>query len=408
MTAAELTEPDACMDCHPEHFRQWSSSMHAYASDDPVFQAMNRRGQRETGGALGDQCLRCHAPMAVRAGASTDGANLDALPKSQRGVTCAVCHLLGGRHDSPVEITEDTAVQAGLTNPNQTAAHGSMYSALNDRNNPESSKLCESCHQRTYNEWAASVFSTTSQPLSCGNCHMRGRDGLAANVEGVPLRRVHDHRFPGAAVPLVSWPERDELIAATVADLDFSIGAQICVGPGPLGLTLTVTLDNISMGHQWPTGSALSRRAWVEVVATSTAGPVFTSGAFADTEAVADSRDRSLWMFRTTPLDEAGDPVEMPWRASSFDFQLLGPSVTNDRADPRFIHSQARQYQLSADATQIDVRVRVRPIGLDVIRNLVGSGDLSADIAGVSPTFTLGATELQWRAEGGFACVPAQ
>ena len=32
--------------------------MHAYASDDPVFQAMNKRAQRETNGALGDFCVR--------------------------------------------------------------------------------------------------------------------------------------------------------------------------------------------------------------------------------------------------------------------------------------------------------------------------------------------------------------
>ena len=52
--------------------------MHAYAAEDPVFLAMNQRLQRETGGALGDFCVRCHAPMAVREGATRDGLDLAA------------------------------------------------------------------------------------------------------------------------------------------------------------------------------------------------------------------------------------------------------------------------------------------------------------------------------------------
>ena len=53
--------------------------MHAYAADDPVFLAMNRRGQREAG--IGDFCVQCPRPMAVRTGATTDGLNLDSLPR---------------------------------------------------------------------------------------------------------------------------------------------------------------------------------------------------------------------------------------------------------------------------------------------------------------------------------------
>ena len=49
----ELMRPEACQSCHPEHYRQWAGSMHAYAALDPVFIAMNQRGQRETNGELG-------------------------------------------------------------------------------------------------------------------------------------------------------------------------------------------------------------------------------------------------------------------------------------------------------------------------------------------------------------------
>ena len=53
LSKAELMDPETCKDCHPKHFEEWQSSMHAYAGDDPIFLAMNRRGQRETNGALG-------------------------------------------------------------------------------------------------------------------------------------------------------------------------------------------------------------------------------------------------------------------------------------------------------------------------------------------------------------------
>ena len=87
-TRAELLDPQSCAGCHQDHYADWAGSMHAYSSDDPVFRAMNRRGQRETNGALGSFCVNCHAPMAVHEGATKDGLNLDQVPQHLRGVTC--------------------------------------------------------------------------------------------------------------------------------------------------------------------------------------------------------------------------------------------------------------------------------------------------------------------------------
>src|SRR5262245_2570979 len=57
-----LMNPETCAECHPKHYDEWSRSMHAYASDDPLFVAMNARGQREAN--IGPFCVKCHAPMA--------------------------------------------------------------------------------------------------------------------------------------------------------------------------------------------------------------------------------------------------------------------------------------------------------------------------------------------------------
>jgi hypothetical protein len=90
LTADELLDPAACADCHPDHYRQWSGSSHAFAADDPVFVAMNARYQRDTAGAFPTDCVRCHAPVAVAQGV-TDGTDLAALPAHLRGVTCYAC-----------------------------------------------------------------------------------------------------------------------------------------------------------------------------------------------------------------------------------------------------------------------------------------------------------------------------
>ena len=81
LTRDELLDPKRCQPCHPEHYDEWAKSMHAYASEDPVFIALNQRGQRETGGELGDFCVQCHAPVAQRLGLTSDGLNLSALPR---------------------------------------------------------------------------------------------------------------------------------------------------------------------------------------------------------------------------------------------------------------------------------------------------------------------------------------
>src|SRR5258707_14899397 len=105
-----LQDPTTCQGCHPTQFAQWSGSMHAYAAEDPVFLAMNKRGQRETNGALGDFCVKCHAPLAVAQKLTTDGLNLSDLPASAKGVTCFFCHSAAsveGTHDNPLALAAD-------------------------------------------------------------------------------------------------------------------------------------------------------------------------------------------------------------------------------------------------------------------------------------------------------------
>ena len=125
----QLEDPKTCKGCHPNHFAQWASSMHAYASDDPLFVALNRRGQREA--HLGTFCVRCHAPMAVALGL-TDGTNFDPanLPPAARGVTCYFCHDVAkvvDDHNNGLVLAFDDTMRAGVRDPPRAGriAHGS-------------------------------------------------------------------------------------------------------------------------------------------------------------------------------------------------------------------------------------------------------------------------------------------
>src|SRR5215831_9506329 len=82
LTKDQLFDPYACSGCHSSQYQEWLGSMHAYAGRDPVFRAINKRMQRETGGAMGSLCVQCHAPLALRLGMTTDGLNLDELDQT--------------------------------------------------------------------------------------------------------------------------------------------------------------------------------------------------------------------------------------------------------------------------------------------------------------------------------------
>src|SRR3954452_13520758 len=78
LSVEELMDPSTCQKCHSQQYAEWSGSMHAYASVDPLFVALNQRGQDEAN--VGTFCVGCHAPLAVRTGATRDGKNLASLP----------------------------------------------------------------------------------------------------------------------------------------------------------------------------------------------------------------------------------------------------------------------------------------------------------------------------------------
>jgi hypothetical protein len=405
--------------------------MHAYSARDPVFLAMNRRGQRETHGALGDFCIKCHAPMAVVDKRTKDGLDLERLPDIDRGVSCYFCHNvtgIEGDHNAMLHVANDTTMRGPIRDPHQPGAHRAEFSEMFEDTSPKSTAVCGGCHdivtptgvhlERTLQEYRSGIFSksaTGAPPAfdSCVGCHMPGQKGFAASLPGLDVRLVHEHLWPGLDVPLTDFPHRDAMRSAVE---ECQLGKSVY-------LTLEATPPDLfsfqietNAGHDQPSGAAQDRRMWLEVLAYDASGKLLdrvSSGNIADGEIEDRSRDDprrdpQLVMFRDRIYDSQGKPVHMFWQAAMSSAHPQGyesnvlPVATTTYIQGK--HVVLKQYRISGTdgpPARVTARLRVRPIGVDVLQDLVDSGDLDPAIVAQMPTLTFGA-QIDWTPESGW------
>jgi hypothetical protein len=440
-TVEQLKNPETCKDCHPKHYREWSASMHAYASEDPVFVAMNKRGQREA--QLGEFCVNCHAPMAVSEGKTTDGLNLDELPDHLKGVTCYFCHNavgVDGDHNNMVKLANDQTMRGSIYDPVDPKVHRAAGSEFHDRASPKSSALCGGCHdiitpdhaetggvhlERTFAEYKSSVFSHGVGFQSCQSCHMNATDGVAADVKGVGPREVHEHLWAAVDVPLTDFPHREALRAA-VEECELRTTVDyVAITPGndPTQPSYKIELET-GAGHSFPSGSAHDRRVWFEFMAYDAEGKLaYEDGKIADDALEVqpegrpggDAKNKPLWTFHDRIFGADGtSEVHMFWDAAKteeykdgYDNGFALPAATPMAASIGG-HTQEHVYLMPRVDNQgelfvpskVEARLRVRPIGRDVLQDLVDSGDLDASVVDEMPTFTAYSMRLDWPVDG--------
>lgn len=418
LSREQLLDPVQCKSCHPQHYQQWASSMHAYASIDPVFVAMNQRGQRETRGALGTFCVQCHAPMAQREGATEDGLNLSALPSQLQGVTCYVCHNtvdVGTHYNNGLQLANDTTMRAAVRDPIESTAHALAYGVHQDGNQRENAELCGSCHdvvtplgvqlERSFAEYKRSLFGKISQGFeTCAGCHMPGREGRAAQLPGAPQRTIHEHLWAGVDVALTPFPDSERQKQAVACNLALNTRIRTIDHDG-FG-TFNIQTET-SAGHRQPSGAAQDRRMWLELQGYDAQDDViFESGAIADDEVEekqAGERgfDPQLTLYRDWLYDAAGQPTHDFWSAAASVEHPNGyeSSTLPYAVDPAVPHTSNARFTIARyrELTRLTVKVRMRPIGLDVLRELVDSGDLDPTVMQGMPTFTLYGAALEWR-----------
>jgi hypothetical protein len=259
--------------------------------------------------------------------------------------------------------------------------------------------------ERTFEEYERSLFGQRGEGFeTCAGCHMPGRAGRAAEFPGAPERIVHEHLWPGVDVALSPFPGIEIQRQAIECELSFNTRIRSVDHDG-LG-TFTVQSET-SAGHRQPSGAAQDRRLWVEVVAyDSDENVVFESGVIGDGELEEKppgdpGYDPQLALYRDWIYDADGQPTHDFWKAApSSDHPEGYESLTLPFAiDPAVPHTLSARYTIARhrEIARMTVRLRMRPIGIDVLEELVRSRDLDAIAIERMPTFTLHGASVEWR-----------
>jgi hypothetical protein len=411
-TREQLLDPTNCKDCHPKHYAEWSASMHAYATKDPVFLAMNKRGQEELGGQMGAFCVKCHAPMAVHDNQISDYSKLEDIPEKYQGITCYFCHNAidsGPDHfNGNVHLADDTTMRAAINGAQFPSVHKVKYSVNHDRRKFDSAQLCGSCHdivnqlnyplERTFSEYTESVFGKpdTEGFQSCQSCHMDTTEGqLAAQHSGYPniltkTREVHEHLFPGVDVALTDFPGTAAMRSAVEECKLPSSVTYLTVEPQLPTSRFKVQFET-QAGHMQPSGASQDRRMWMEAVGKDSSGKVlYMGGQVADGELEEPPGTTHPCMMRDYTLKADGSESHMFWDAAGKDMDRSQP-IPLPRTATAGSHTRTCTFPAPGlnPIPTIELKLRVRPVGMDVLQDLVKSGHLSPDIAAKMPTLTV-------------------
>ena len=406
-----------CAACHgyydPERepFMMWAGSMMAQASRDPIFHACMTIANQDADFA-GDMCLRCHTPggwLMGRVVDAPDGANLQEVDK--QGVSCNICHRMVDPVYRPGESpVEDESILATILVPVQTPHNASLIMDPMDRRrgpfdisdtNPHpwlqspyhrSSQLCASCHdvsnpvylrqpdgsyaatpnderhpthnkydmypmERTFSEWANSLFAAgpvemggrfggnRSAVSSCQDCHMPSTTGTGCEPSiGSPVRNdLPRHEFNGANTWVLRAIRALNDDGVTFLD-EFIVNASIARAEGmlrsasDLELTQTGRLLNTRIvnftGHKLPTGYAEGRRMWINVKYFDGQGGLLDERGHYD-PSTADLEDSGTKVYEAVQgLDAAGAAAVSRPEGPGFHFAVNNTYFKDNRIPP--------------------------------------------------------------------------
>lgn len=253
---ADLQYPSAkvCGECHPNQYRQWSNSSHAYASLSPMFNKFEQKINDLSQGTIGSFCVRCHASVGTALGERRDIPWWERSAASREGVTCVTCHRVGeaygktnaARRITPGSIHEPVFGPFDTTGGLKAISDARRFQILVSPDEPDrpddpdgtkwirmhqtaiqsdfikQSEFCATCHQvqvhpgikleTVWEEYRSSPAA--KEGITCQECHMStnpGRDtgfakGWAARVNGMFVdteRPLTDHTFVGPGYPIV-------------------------------------------------------------------------------------------------------------------------------------------------------------------------------------------------------------
>ncbi|MFL6202636.1 MAG: multiheme c-type cytochrome [Thermoanaerobaculia bacterium] len=248
---AQYPSAKVCGECHPNQYKQWSLSSHAYANVSPMFNKFEQKINDLASGTISHFCVRCHSSVGSALGERRDIPWWKRSAASREGITCVTCHRIGeaygktnaARRITPGSIHEPVfgPFDAGL----KAIADARGYQVLVSPDQPDrpdepdgtkwirihqagirsevitQSEFCVTCHQvqvhpgikleTVWEEYRSSPAAR--EGITCQKCHMStnpGQDvgfakGWAARVNGKYVntqRELTDHTFVGPGYPI--------------------------------------------------------------------------------------------------------------------------------------------------------------------------------------------------------------
>ena len=415
--------PEYCGSCHPNHYEQWRGSMHAYASKDPIFIAMNKKGISETEGRLGQFCVQCHAPVAslkdrLPVSETADGFIMPidlSDPLIGHGIQCVTCHSIEsiqGTQNAQFTLSETTYYgRTGSEAAN--AAHPMKASALfNDPN--QQSLLCGTCHdvlnpngarlEATFSEWYGNAYNAPNDPAqhrTCQDCHMPTYRGKMT-PDG-PEQELHAHTFVGVDQALIPGFPNKEIQAQLVRQLlqDCAILDVRFNGVNENGAAVLVaSVENINNGHNLPSGSTADRQVWVHIQVRDEEGQLmFESGMLdanddlmdgVDGHSLRPDGDPELLLFGQFIYGADGEHVTFPWQAHTYTDNLIGPGQR------RWRDYEVPVASLAGREINVVATLNYRTFPPFLIRALIESGELAPDAIEPIPIIEMERFEAQF------------
>lgn len=379
----QISNSSECTACHADIANQWIDSTHKKAAADPTYVRNINLLADKKGISATRYCEGCHAPVALLTGALSPGGyhgGQSGTDANREGVNCMSCHGINKlEHLKGVASYHFKPVTPYLFEGSSSEALRSI-NRLSIKLNPEQHKkelgnkiistpeFCASCHaqfmdkdmnnwgwvkmQDDYSSWLDSPFSgrnprfSSTEPVPCQTCHMppvKSNDP-SADSSGT----VRSHRFAAANTLLALMSEDSTQYDETVRFLQANKITLTIKEPHRkdasqtyfhlehgirdrtnlpwyfyLGedVVLSLSVNNVGVGHGFPGGTIDINEAWVDIVITDAQGKVvFSSGQMNEHGEV----DADAYFYRSIPVDRSGKHV---WRHDLFN--MIGESYRN-------------------------------------------------------------------------------
>lgn len=387
-----IANSSKCGTCHEELFNQWSSSIHAQASSDPVYVKNVNLLENLKGISATRYCEGCHSPVALLTGELSPGGKHGGVKGTKsfhEGVGCMGCHGI----ESAVHLR---GVGSYAYNPDNgylfqnsesklaTTIHNFLikinpkqHRELMSRKILKSPKLCATCHeqfmdksmnewgwvkmQNEYTSWLSSPFSgqtehnfNTDNKLTCNECHfplISGTDPSANKANKV----ISHHTLGGNSV--IPWLHNDKkqleevtkflqssrvLISIDTPHRKDSTQTRQFVDESIRNVTetpyflylgeeaeLQITVTNRMVGHNFPAGTTDLKQAWVYLKVNDANNKTLYESGAVDQDGFLD---KSSHIYRTIPVNKHGKEV---WKHNLFamvgdTYKKLIPSGKSD------------------------------------------------------------------------------